>query len=95
MKSHILFIVFCSFLLLLLSYHVGEAKAALNRCQDRTSFPGKCKTDAISSCLRDIKKKNKNSHIYDQCSKCENRKSPAGVEDHLCHCSYPSSSSCS
>nr|XP_018475562.1 PREDICTED: putative defensin-like protein 228 [Raphanus sativus] len=94
MKSSILFIVSCVVLLLVLSYPEGEAKAASNRCHARRHFPGKCGNNALQSCLRDIKKINKISHIYDQCSKCEDRKKPSGVEDHLCTCSHPSSSPC-
>ncbi|CAF2368962.1 unnamed protein product [Brassica napus] len=93
MKSPILFIVSCVVLLLVLSYP-EEAKAASNRCQQRNFFPGKCGNDGIQSCLRDFKKKTKKSHIIDQCSKCENHKSPSGLEQRLCHCSYPSASPC-
>ena len=75
-------------------YTTLEAKAASNRCQQRNFFPGKCGNDGIQSCLRDFKKKTKKSHIIDQCSKCENHKSPSGLEQRLCHCSYPSASPC-
>ncbi|CAN7038035.1 hypothetical protein BRARA_B00822 [Brassica rapa] len=93
MKSPILFIVSCVVLLLILSYP-EEAKAASNRCQLKSFLPGKCGNDGIQSCLRDLKKKTKKSHIIDQCSKCENQKAPSGLEERLCYCSYPSSSPC-
>ncbi|KAL0732513.1 hypothetical protein Bca4012_008722 [Brassica carinata] len=93
MKSSIFFVVSCVILLLVLNYR-EEAKAAPNRCHVRDFFPGKCGNDGIQSCLRDIKKKTKKSHIIDQCSKCQDGKSPSGLEHRICNCSYPSSSPC-
>ncbi|KAL0730219.1 hypothetical protein Bca4012_026312 [Brassica carinata] len=94
MKSPILFILSCIVLLLILNYP-KEAKAASNRCQCASYFPGKCGIDGIQSCLRNFKKKkNKKSHIIDQCSKCQDSKVPSDLEQHYCHCSYPSSSPC-
>ncbi|KAL0645496.1 hypothetical protein Bca4012_043787 [Brassica carinata] len=93
MKSVILFIASCVVLLLILSYPI-EGKADSNRCHVRNMLPGKCGNDGIQSCLRDFKKMNKKSHVFDQCSKCNNHKSPSGLVRRDCNCSFPSSSPC-